>query len=212
MTVLVAGASGFVGSRVARALQDRAPGSVRAGLRRERADFRAMGIAQSVMDAANPATLPAALQGVTHVINAIMGSPAAMVETTRNLLEAAKAAGVRRFVHLSSIAVFGGREGVIGDDAPYGTDVDAYGAAKIECETLVKASGLEWVILRPALIHGAGSDPWTARIGRLLKQGRLGISPSAAMACAISCWSRMWWRRSLRHWIALPQRAGLQSR
>jgi len=174
MTVLVAGASGFVGSRVVAALQAREPGSVRAGLRRMRPDFTRDGIHQCVMDAADPAILPSALAGVTHVVNAIMGSPAAMVETTKNLLEAAKIAGVTRFVHLSSIAVFGGQEGLIRDDSPYGTDVDAYGAAKIECEKLVKASGLEWVILRPALIHGAGSDPWTGRIGRLLKQGRLG--------------------------------------
>ncbi len=174
MKVLVAGASGFVGSRVVTALQAREAGSVRAGLRREREDFSSLGIRQSVMDASDPASLPQALDGVTHVVNAIMGSPAAMIETTKNLLAAAKAAGVTRFVHLSSIAVFGGQEGLIRDDAPYGTDVDAYGAAKIECEKLVRASGLEWVILRPALIHGAGSEPWTGRIGRLLRQRRLG--------------------------------------
>ncbi len=63
---------------------------------------------------------------------------------------------------------------MIRDNSPFGTDVDAYGAAKIECEKLVRASGLEWVILRPALIHGAGSEPWTGRIGRLLRQRRLG--------------------------------------
>ncbi|MCA3595895.1 MAG: NAD(P)H-binding protein [Methylobacterium sp.] len=174
MITLVAGASGFVGSRVVHALHSRLPGSVRAGLREDRADFARLGICQSIMDAARPATLPPALDGVTHVVNAIMASPAAMIGTTRNLLAAAQAAGVKRFVHLSSIAVFGGQEGLIRDDSPYGADVDAYGAAKIECERLVRASGLEWVILRPALIHGAGSEPWTARIGRLLRQRRLG--------------------------------------
>lgn len=174
MIVLVAGGSGFVGSRVVTALQARAPGSVRAGLRRERADFTRLGIRQNLMDAGMPETLPQALSGVTHVVNAMMGSPAAMVETTRNLLAAAKAVGVQRFVHLSSTAVFGGREGLVHDDSPFGLDVDAYGGAKIECEEYVRASGLEHVILRPALIHGAGSDPWTARIGRLLRQRRLG--------------------------------------
>ncbi len=174
MKVLVAGASGFVGSRVVTALQARAPGSVRAGLRREREDFTRLGIRQCVMDASDAASLPQALEGVTHVVNAIMGSPAAMIETTRNLLVAAKSAGVTRVVHLSSIAVFGGQQGLIHDDSSFGADVDSYGAAKIECERLVRASGLEWVILRPALIHGAGSDPWTGRIGRLLRQGRLG--------------------------------------
>lgn len=174
MIVLVAGGSGFVGSRVVTALHARAPGSVRAGLRRDRADFARLGIRQSLMDASQPSTLPQALTGVTHVVNAIMGSPTTMVEATRNLLAAAKEAGVTRFVHLSSTAVFGGQEGLIRDNSGYGTDVDAYGAAKIECEELVRASGLDWVILRPALIHGAGSDPWTARIGRLLRQRRLG--------------------------------------
>lgn len=174
MIVFVAGASGFVGSRVVTALHARAPGTVRAGLRRVRTDFTRLGIRQSLMDASDPASLPLALEGCTHLVNAIMGSPAAMVETTKNLIAAAKAAGVTRLVHLSSIAVFGGQEGLLRDNSGYGTDVDAYGAAKIECEELVRASGLEWVILRPALIHGAGSEPWTARIGRLLRQHRLG--------------------------------------
>lgn len=176
MSILVAGAGGFVGRRLAEKLY--AEGRpVIAGVRKPRESFTRLGIEQRVFDAEKPETLGVALKGVTHVVNCIMGSPAAMVASTRNLAEASVKAGVQRFVHFSSIAVFGNAEGEIGDDFPVGQNVDAYGQAKIDCEHLVRKAqqeGLRTVILRPALIYGPGSEQWTARIARLLRWSRLG--------------------------------------
>ncbi|MGL5446941.1 MAG: NAD-dependent epimerase/dehydratase family protein [Rhabdaerophilum sp.] len=175
MKILVLGASGFVGSRLVKALSERGDITVVAGLRRERSDFQASGVEQRLIEATDAASLRAGLQGVTHVINCVMGSNAAMVAATKLLCETMPVAGCKRLVHFSSTAVFGSVDGLINNDTPFGSDVDAYGQAKIECENLVRAAkGFETVILRPALIHGPGAEQWTARIGRLLRWRRLG--------------------------------------
>lgn len=175
MKVLVLGASGFVGSRLVKALSEQGDVTVIAGLRRERPDFRARGIEQRLIEATDASSLRAGLEGITHVINCVMGSNSAMVAATKLLCEAMPAAGCKRLVHFSSTAVFGDAEGLIGDDAPFATQVDAYGQAKIDCENLLRAArGFETVILRPALIYGPEAEQWTARIGRLLRWHRLG--------------------------------------
>ena len=176
MSILVAGAAGFVGRRLVGKLQAEGR-SVIAGVRKPNDAFARLGIEQRIFDAEKPETLASALMGVTQVVNCIMGSPASMIASTRNLLDAAVKAGVQRFVHFSSIAVFGNAEGEIGDDFPVGQNVDAYGQAKIDCEHLVlkaQQQGLRTVILRPALIYGPGSEQWTGRIARLLRWSRLG--------------------------------------
>jgi 2-alkyl-3-oxoalkanoate reductase len=176
MTILVAGAAGFVGRRLVEKLQARGE-KVIAGVRTKRDRFERLGVEQRVFDAGDPVAVKAAMDGITEVINCVMGSAETMVAATRVLLAEARESRVRRFVHFSSIAVFGNAEGEIGDEHLQGQNVDAYGQAKIDCEGLVRAAqkaGLATVILRPGLIYGPGSEQWTARIGRLLQAGRLG--------------------------------------
>jgi len=84
------------------------------------------------------------------------------VDGTLNLARQAAAAGVRRFIFISSIKVNG--EGTtVG--APYHVDaqpapVDPYGISKMEAEqglrTLATETGMEVVIIRPVLVYGAG--------------------------------------------------------
>jgi len=80
-----------------------------------------------------------------------------------NLLEAAAAAGVRRFVFGSSISVY--EEG------------DLYGAGKRFVETLGQTMGLPFVALRIATVVGAGArytaSPWRAEIFEKLGTGRV---------------------------------------
>ena len=71
------------------------------------------------------------------------------VEGTRTLIEAAKAAGVRRFFYVSTIA------------ATYPeTTHYAYAQSKARAEDLVRESGLEWSILRPTIVVGKRSPAW----------------------------------------------------
>lgn len=176
MKVLVVGAGGFVGRRIVGRLKAQGI-AVIAGVRTTRADFAAEGIEQRVFDAADAAAMPGALEGITHVVNGVMGRAETMIAATRTLAEGAAKAGVTRLVHFSSIAVFGDNGGLVADDAAFSPNVDAYGKAKIECERIVgmaRAGGLQTVILRPGLIYGPGAEQWTGRIGRLLRWSRLG--------------------------------------
>ena len=82
------------------------------------------------------------------------------VEGTRNVLHAARRAGVRKFVYCSTCGVHGNVEHPPADeDAPI-RPADYYQRTKYEAEPLVKreAGDLEVVILRPAAIYGPG-DP-----------------------------------------------------
>jgi nucleoside-diphosphate-sugar epimerase len=76
------------------------------------------------------------------------------VEGTATLLAAAREAGVRRFVYVSSTAVYGiPRIHPIPEDFPL-HGVGPYGESKIACEELVRSSPLETVIVRPKTFLG----------------------------------------------------------
>jgi len=67
------------------------------------------------------------------------------VEGTQNVLEAAKQAGIKRFVHMSAL---GARENA----------TSAYHRSKYEAEQLVENSGIPYVIFRPSVIFGPGDE------------------------------------------------------
>jgi len=100
---------------------------------------------------------------------------AANVVLTRQLAEAAVAAGVRRFVHLSTIAVHGlaHADHLIGRSTPVAPR-DPYGRSKwLGEQMLIKAAesaqhGMEVVILRPPVVYGADVAGNIARLARAL--------------------------------------------
>lgn len=99
---------------------------------------------------------------VAGVVNApdADGFEAGNVAGTLSLLAAATAAGVRRFVHVSSLAA---RE----------PELSLYGASKAKGERLVTESGLDWVIVRPPAVYGPGDRDML----ELFKAARAGIMP-----------------------------------
>ena len=145
MRVLVTGGTGFVGPKVVHAL--RAGGhEVRALARKpERAKtLQAWGCELAEGDVTDPESLRAAVAGIDTVIHLVAIRQGRrehfqriMVEGTRDLLTAAKDAGVRRFVHMSAL----GASEETKDLVPY------YGA-KWENEQQVQASGIPYVIFR----------------------------------------------------------------
>jgi dihydroflavonol-4-reductase len=115
MNDLVTGATGFVGSHVARLLLARG-NSVRV-LVRASSDLRAldgMAVERVTGDLRDPASLPAALRGIQRVFHVAADyrlwarDPREIYESnvtgTRNLLAAARAAGVARFIYTSTVA------------------------------------------------------------------------------------------------------------
>lgn len=166
MKVLVTGGTGFVGPRVVRALS-RAGHEVRVLERRAGTAARlALPAADTVTaDVTDPPSLRAAVAGcdaVVHLVAIINGSredfERVMVRGTADLVGAAAAEGVRRFVLMSALGV---------DERTRG--LTPYYAAKWEMERLVEGSGLEHVIFRPSFVFGpdGGVLPTFLRVARL---------------------------------------------
>ena len=149
--ILVTGGTGFVGQEVVRELL--ALGyHVRLLVRdpKRAARFAKHPQVECVKgDALKPETLPAAMAGVQAVIHLIgiiaetsrVTYEQAHIEATRNLLAAAKQAGVTRWVQMSAIGT-----------RPHASS--RYHRTKWEAEELVRASGLDATIFRPSLIYG----------------------------------------------------------
>jgi NADH dehydrogenase len=157
-TILLTGANGFVGSHTLPALLDaghkvvalvRDPKAGDAVLARLPESARA-NVSFRSGDVTKPETLPAALASVDTVVHLVAiardldnGASLRLVNTegTRNVVTAAQAAGVTRFVHLGALAVV---------DEP---DLH-YGSSKAKGMAIVRESGLRWTILAPSLLFG----------------------------------------------------------
>ncbi len=151
--IFVTGGTGFVGPRVVHALRARDL-PVRALARRpEREEqLRAWGVELVQGDVTEPETLGPAVAGcdtVVHLVSIIQGKPAdfelIMCQGTRNVVEAARAAGVRRFVLMSALGLNEETARTI-----------PYFRCKQEMEDAVSSSGLEHVIFRPSFVFGPG--------------------------------------------------------
>jgi len=170
MLALVTGASGFIGGAIAAELRHR--GHEVRGLVRDIDRARATapaGIELVPGDVTDPASLARAAEGIECVIHTagLVGdwldraeARRVNVEGTRNLLAAADAAGVRRFVHMSSLSVLGTRHHHGTDEsAPYRYG-DAYTDTKIASEQVVRRftslGGMDTVCLRPGFVYGPG--------------------------------------------------------
>lgn len=164
MKLAITGATGFVGGRLlARALE--AGHEVVALTRRPQSERSGVTWTDGALD--DRQALQRLVKGtdaVIHVAGVISGTREAFetgnVSGTLNLLAATTSAGLRRFVHVSSLAA---RE----------PKLSLYGASKARAEELVRSSGLDWAIIRPPAVYGPG-DRETLE---LFKAARLGIVP-----------------------------------
>lgn len=196
MTVLVTGASGFVGAALLRRLSAEPGCSVRACSRSrplivppgvEWVEGPELGGNSSWVEALAGVEVVVHLAARVHVMaEGDAAEPAAYhrvnVEGTEHLARASAEAGVRRLVYLSSLKVHG-EEGVFHEESEL-APVDAYGASKREAEARLLAvgarTGLEVVIIRPPLAYGPGVK---ANFSLLLAAVRRGIPlPFGAIA------------------------------
>ena len=165
MTVLVTGATGFIGPHVVHALRARDE-NVRALVRNPARATRltAWGVDLAAGDVSDAGSLRSACEGVdtvVHLFSIIKGSRSdferLMTQGTRDLVAAAQDAGVRRFVLASALGL---------DERS--KDAVPYYASKWEMEKAVKESGLDHVIFRPSFVFGkdGGVLPTFSRLAR----------------------------------------------
>lgn len=166
MTIAVTGATGFVGQALldeafAQGLSLRAltrqPQTACDGVEWVRGDLADKTALASLVDGA---------RAVIHVAGLTTAKNAAEFEAgnvtgTLALVEAALTAGVPRFVHVSSLAA---RE----------PELSLYGGSKARGERVVRASGLDWTIVRPPAVYGPRDDA----MFELFRSARWGVVPA----------------------------------
>lgn len=162
--ILVTGGTGFVGTHLIRRLRKNdLPVRVVARNPDKAAWLRDLGVDVVKGDIADKASLEKAAEGterVVHLVGIIQETARSTfrsvhVEGTRNLLEAARKAGVRHFFYQSALGTRPGAQ-------------SAYHKTKWEAEELVRASGISFTILRPAIIYGPG-DQFTIRLSEMIR-------------------------------------------
>ncbi|MCW2813443.1 MAG: 3 beta-hydroxysteroid dehydrogenase/Delta 5--_4-isomerase [Nocardioides sp.] len=169
--VVVTGANGLVGAAVCAALVERGA-RVRAVVRRAGTAPAARDVAERVGDFTDAGFAAEVVTGADAVVTTVhpMGDDRETqerigVQGTRTVAEAAAEAGVARFVHVSTAAVYDRSPGtgdVDEDSALVGDDDNDYAITKRDTDAAVAAvEGMTRVLLRPPAILGAGeSSVW----------------------------------------------------
>jgi nucleoside-diphosphate-sugar epimerase len=188
--VLITGATGFVGSRLCecllltRCMEARVfihSTSSAARIARFPLDF-------VIGDLCDRNAVFKAIEGCDAVVHLARGNNRSMKKGLKNLLAAASASHVSRFVHMSSVAVYGNNPppGSVSESEPaHKTDM-AYGNAKLEEEKLVfsisKRSALPVVVLRPPNIYGPYSG-FTVGLIERIRSGKMALVDGGTNPC-----------------------------
>jgi nucleoside-diphosphate-sugar epimerase len=207
--VLVTGGTGLLGSHLAEQLVARGD-RVRALVRpaSHTGFLRSLGVELVTGDLTDSEACRQAVQGVQTLYHAAakVGDWGTWdefqrdcLEATKNLAQAARAAQVGRFLHISSTSAYGHPpEGgpPIDETAPLGRNLwpiwDDYTRSKVEQERLLweqAEAGLPLTVIRPSWLYGERDRTTTARLLRRLRRGGLpligrGDNPLSAIDAA----------------------------
>lgn len=198
MITLVTGAPGWLGTRLVEALLGKAPDLTQFSSRGARpvraltipgldaSPLTAMGAEVVTGDVRNPESLTTAMQGVDTVFHlAGLIHPKKIpelyeinTEGTKNMLAAARAAGVRRFIYISSNSPAGcnkKRHALMKESNPV-NPYKGYGKSKALAEDAVNAANqegvFETVILRPCWFYGPNQPERQSRFFKMIKAGK----------------------------------------
>jgi nucleoside-diphosphate-sugar epimerase len=173
VTIAVTGGTGFVGTRFID-IATAAGHEVRALTRRpQRPQRQVQWVDGSLADADALRRLVMGCNSVVHIAGVLNARDPAdfergNVEGTLAMLAASTAAGITRFVHVSSLAA---RE----------PKLSKYGASKARSEELVQGSGLDWVMVRPPAVYGPG-DRETLELFRMAKLRLMLLPPKGRVS------------------------------
>ncbi len=185
-TILITGATGFIGSHLAERLLPQNVG-VRLLVRDQRRLQVPLRASTQIIkgDLEKPETLLPAVQGVDVVFHCAANVKTwdrranyqrVNVQGLENLLEAIAKSGSRpaRFVHLSSVDVYAFPQDPCAENCPCQASGFGYGDSKLQGEELLRSRagelGLSYTILRPCNVMGPRS-PFIERIGHELRKG-----------------------------------------
>ncbi len=185
--ILITGATGFIGCRLAEILSLREGVQVRALINNPGSAGRLARLPVEMVQAnlRSPEDMRQVLQECDGVVHCAIGTSwkrreawDVTVNGTRCVAAAAKSAGVKRFVHLSSIAIHGNDvQGVLDETTPIQPPRgDTYSESKTAAEKAVShaaRAGLSAVILRPTNVFGPFSKTFITRPVPALAAGQL---------------------------------------
>jgi predicted dehydrogenase/nucleoside-diphosphate-sugar epimerase len=185
MRVLITGASGFIGCRIAEVLSLRHNVSVVGMVRRA---STASGVARLPIelvqaDLRSADQVHKAVKGIDLIVHCAYGTDwgegSAIRDTTvtgtKNLLDAAVSHGVKNVVHLSTWSVYGeNAKGVVSEKTKPLPGDDLYSKTKLEAENLFQRAeykSINALVLRLTNVYGPFSKPYTIRVVRDILRG-----------------------------------------
>jgi nucleoside-diphosphate-sugar epimerase len=176
MKLLVTGATGKVGSRLARRLAER--GHQVRGLVRDRSRAAELGEIELVEgDLLDAASLTAAVRGIGAVVHCAAFFRGATAEQahavndvgTQHLAHAARTAAVKRFIFTSTGLVYGATGGRFAHEDDACAPTAAYPVSKLAAERFLLAlEGLDVRVLRLPFVYGDG-DPHIAEVVPMMR-------------------------------------------
>jgi nucleoside-diphosphate-sugar epimerase len=174
-SVFVTGGSGFIGRHIVRSLINSGC-SVRVLARRMPAGLNSS-VRVVLGDLTQPESFASALQGVSTVVHAALtdGLSHDLVATSK-LHQLSAESGVRQFLHLSTISVYGHHaDGAVTEETQPIPSPDAYSSAKLAIEEALRTlrGCSEVAVLRLGCVYGPGGGWWTQGLLNMMARGRV---------------------------------------
>ncbi|MBN2267753.1 MAG: NAD(P)-dependent oxidoreductase [Candidatus Babeliaceae bacterium] len=188
MRVAIFGASGFVGSTfVEQLLFKKSYEEVRVFIHSSGNAWRLARreLNLRLVDVLSRTEVRKALEGCTHVVNCTRGPDEVMLMGLRNLLQESRLQGIQRFIHLSSVAVYGDPPSPESkyEEAKPNPAPQSYGWVKAQQDLMVSQAhqrGLKSIILCPPNISGPYS-PFVLGVLNDMRQGTLALLDEGKM-------------------------------
>ena len=174
--IFVTDGAGFIGRHVVQLL-DQNGYQIRALVRRVPEEGFNPSVELVIGELSNPDTYAAALKGASAIVHtALTETLSGEPQATSTLQQFCAQAGVRRFIHLSTAAVYGNPpDGAITEETAPLPAVDAYPRTKLAIESALRADSSlsEVVILRLGCVYGPGGGWWIDGLLNQMERGKV---------------------------------------